>query len=119
MTFGPTMGVIGHWFHKRRGLVLGITALGSSTGGTIFPILSRNLIPIIGFKWTIRIIGFVVLAALTVTNLTIERRLPPKNVKGGLLNPRAFLNPVYTVYCLAQFTMFLGVYTGLSSFLKH
>jgi hypothetical protein len=61
-----------------------------------------------------RTIGFVVAASLLTSNLTLRRRLPPKNSKGGLLNLKAFKNPAYTVYCLAQFAAFLGVYTGIS-----
>ncbi|KAH8813395.1 MFS general substrate transporter [Flagelloscypha sp. PMI_526] len=114
MSFGPTMAILGHWFLKRRGLALGISALGSSTGGTIFPIVARTLIPIIGFQWTIRTIGFIVLVIMGVSNLTLRRRLPPKNVKGGLINPAAFKNKAYTIYCSAQFCAFLGIYTILT-----
>src|ERR1700747_2938408 len=32
--FGPAMGVISHWFKKHRGIALGLTASGSSIGGT-------------------------------------------------------------------------------------
>jgi MFS family permease len=47
--FGPTMSVIGHWFKRKRGRVLGITAAGASAGGTVFPIAARKLIPKVGF----------------------------------------------------------------------
>ncbi|KAL0065432.1 hypothetical protein AAF712_007496 [Marasmius tenuissimus] len=46
--FGPSMGVIGHWFKKRRGLALGITSIGSSIGGTVLPIAARRLIDQVG-----------------------------------------------------------------------
>lgn len=46
--FGPAMGVISHWFRKRRGIALGLTAFGSSIGGTIFPIAADHLIPQVG-----------------------------------------------------------------------
>ncbi|KAF9242043.1 MFS general substrate transporter [Melanogaster broomeanus] len=112
--FGPAMGVISHWFSKRRGLALGITAIGSSLGGTVFPIVAQNLIPQVGFKWTMRIFGFMMLFILGVANLTIDRRLPPVNVKGGLFNWTAFKNPAYTVYCFSGVTAFLGLYTVLT-----
>lgn len=47
--FGPTMGTIGHWFKKRRSTALGIVAIGSSIGGTVLPILFRNLVGRIGY----------------------------------------------------------------------
>jgi hypothetical protein len=30
------------------------------------------------------------------------------------MNLAAFKDPAYTVYCLSAFTVFLGIYTGLS-----
>jgi MFS transporter, MCT family, solute carrier family 16 (monocarboxylic acid transporters), member 10 len=45
----PTMAVISHWFKAKRGLAMGLMAVGSSSGGTIIPIMSRNLIPLIGY----------------------------------------------------------------------
>ena len=46
--FGATLPVVGHWFSKRRGLALGLTALGSSCGGTVYPIAARQLITRVG-----------------------------------------------------------------------
>jgi len=50
--FGPTMGVLSHWFKKRRGIALGLMAAGSSVGGTIFPIATRRLITEVGYVVT-------------------------------------------------------------------
>ncbi|KAI0689428.1 major facilitator superfamily domain-containing protein [Cytidiella melzeri] len=112
--FGPTLGVIPHWFSKKKGIALGLVAFGSSIGGTIFPIAVRNLIATVGFKWTMRIIGFILLCALTVSNLCLARRLPPKPNSGPFFNLRAFRNPAYAIYCAAGFTSFLGLYTVLT-----
>ncbi|KAJ7287110.1 major facilitator superfamily domain-containing protein [Mycena rebaudengoi] len=114
ISFAPMTAVIGHWFQKRRGLATGFLATGSSIGGTVFPTLARTLIPRVGFPWTLRIMGFVLLLSLGTANLTVRRRLPPKHVAGGLLNPVAFKNPAYTIYCLAGIISFLGLYTVLT-----
>ena len=42
------MAVVAHWFKKRRGFAMGVVAVGSSIGGTSFPIAAKNLIPIVG-----------------------------------------------------------------------
>ncbi|KAK7057637.1 MFS domain-containing protein [Favolaschia claudopus] len=112
--FSPVGAVMGHWFHKRRGLAMGLVATGSSIGGTVFPIIARNLIPRVGFPWTLRIMAFILLCSLTSANLTVKRRLPPKHVPGGLLNPAAFKNPAYTVYCISGIVSFFGLYTVLT-----
>jgi MFS transporter, MCT family, solute carrier family 16 (monocarboxylic acid transporters), member 10 len=49
---------------------------------------------------------------LGIANLTLKRRLPPTNVTGGLTNLRQFKNPAYSMYTLAGFICFLGLYTG-------
>ncbi|KIM56189.1 hypothetical protein SCLCIDRAFT_133204 [Scleroderma citrinum Foug A] len=112
--FGPAVGVIRHWFSKRSGLALRVLAVGSSIGGTVFPIVGQNLIPLVGFKWTVRIFGFILLIALGIGNITIDRRLPPVNALGGLFNWTAFRNPAYTVYCIAGIFCFLGIYTEMT-----
>ncbi|KAJ7117707.1 MFS general substrate transporter [Mycena epipterygia] len=112
--FGPTLGVLGHWFKRKRGLAVGFSAMGSSIGGTIFPIATHKLIPLVGFPWTMRICAFILIFTLGFANLTLVRRLPPKNVAGGLFNLKAFKSAVYTVYCLSGFIAFLGLYTVLT-----
>ncbi|KAJ7197764.1 major facilitator superfamily domain-containing protein [Mycena pura] len=112
--FGPTLSVVGHWFHRRRGLALGLSAVGSSIGGTVFPIATHKLIPLVGFQWTMRILALLLACCLGFANLALARRLPPKNVEGGLFNLQAFKNPIYTVYCMSSFMAFLGLYTVLT-----
>ncbi|KAF9450277.1 MFS general substrate transporter [Macrolepiota fuliginosa MF-IS2] len=112
--YGPIPGVLGHWFKKRRGVALGLTQAGSSIGGTIFPIMVRNLIGIIGFPWTMRVIGFMLLFVLGISNIVLARRLPPKNVPGGLFNFKAFKSAAFSVYCIANIVAYLGIYTVLT-----
>jgi MCP family monocarboxylic acid transporter-like MFS transporter 10 len=73
--FGPTISVVSHWFKRRRGMALGIVAVGSSFGGTVFPIAFNRLLPQVGFAWTMRILGFILLVCLAIPNL-VRRRLP-------------------------------------------
>ncbi|KAF8147570.1 MFS general substrate transporter [Crassisporium funariophilum] len=112
--FGPTSAVIAHWFKKRRGLAMGFVAVGSSIGGTVLPIAGKNLIPLVGFKWTMRIFGFILFTTLGVSNIMLKRRLPPRRVAGGLFNFGAFRSAPYSVYCASAFVNFLGVYTVLT-----
>ncbi|KAJ3981089.1 major facilitator superfamily domain-containing protein [Lentinula detonsa] len=114
MVFGPAMGIIGQWFRKKRGLAMGFAALGSSVGGTVFPIAAQRLIPRLGFSWTMRILGFILMIALVISNITLARRLPPRNVSGGLFNLAAFKDPPFSTYAIAVFTGFLGLYTILT-----
>ncbi|KAI0923690.1 hypothetical protein AcW1_006580 [Taiwanofungus camphoratus] len=111
--FGPMMGILPHWFQKRLGIAYGLTATGSSLGGTLFPIAVRNLIPEVGFQWTMRILGFLLIFLLGICNITTDRRLPPKP-RGPFINLRAFKNPSYSAYTASSFINFLGLYTVLT-----
>ncbi|KAF8495387.1 MFS general substrate transporter [Gautieria morchelliformis] len=113
--FGPTLSCVAHWFKRRRATAYGVVATGSSIGGTVFPILVRNLIPLIGFPWAMRILGFIVLLLVGFANMVLRRRLPPVNVSGGLFNPKAFKYMPFTVYVLSGFFCFLGPYRDLSA----
>ncbi|KZP29024.1 MFS general substrate transporter [Athelia psychrophila] len=112
--FGPCMGISSHWFKKRRGIALGLQTVGSSIGGTVFPIAAKRLIGEVGFPWTMRIIGLILIVTLGAANLTLKHRLPPSNSAGGLLNLAAFKNLGYTVWCASGFVAFMGLYTVLT-----
>ena len=45
--FRPTDAVIAHWFKKRKGLAMGIVAVGSSLGGIFLPNVTKSLIPVV------------------------------------------------------------------------
>ncbi|CAE6453922.1 unnamed protein product [Rhizoctonia solani] len=112
--FGPAIAVVSHWFQKRRGLAFGVIASGASIGGTVIPITVRKLIPLIGFQWAMRVIGFIELAVLGTSILTLRRRLPGRKASGGLLNLNSFLHIPYSLYVLAAVISFLGLYTVLT-----
>ncbi|KIM89623.1 hypothetical protein PILCRDRAFT_191632 [Piloderma croceum F 1598] len=112
--FGPTTAVLSQWFQKRLGVALGVAAVGGSIGGTVFPIIARRLIPVVGFKWTMRIISLILIMPLGVGSLTVARRIPPIRVPGGLWNLAAFSSRPYTIYCCSGFVTFLGLYTVLT-----
>ena len=75
-SFNPSIAVLGHWFRRRRATAIGIALGGSSVGGVVFPILLQRLIPLVGFAWAVRAIGFVMMACFVVACLTIKTRLP-------------------------------------------
>lgn len=57
LVFTPTMALLSTYFEARRSFVMGIAATGSCTGGLVFPVVARQLIPVLGFGWSVRIIG--------------------------------------------------------------
>jgi MFS family permease len=100
--FCPTLAVLSTYFLRRRALVLGIAACGSVTGGLIFPSMVRQLLPSVGFPWTVRAIGFVQLATMIVANFLARPRVKPRKA-GPLVEWAAFRELEYTFYAAGAF----------------
>lgn len=68
-------------------------------------------------KWTMRILGLILLVVQGVANMVsniLTFDFPCANHPGGLTNPRAFKSVPYSLYVLAAFVGFLGMYTPLT-----
>lgn len=112
--WNPAVVIVSHWFSKRLGLALSLSSIGVALGSIVFPVAAQKLIPLIGFKWTVRVFGFILMTALGTANVLLKRRLPPINVRGGLFNLKAFRNKAFTVYCISGIMALLGLYTELT-----
>ncbi|CRG92448.1 Riboflavin transporter MCH5 [Talaromyces islandicus] len=105
----PVMGLVATYFEKRRVFALAFCLIGSGTGGMFFPGLVRALLPRIGLPWTIRVLGFVMLAFVTPAMIFLRTRIPPRK-SGPLIEWSAFRDPVYTLFCVGMFLSFWGPY---------
>ncbi|KAF2674511.1 MFS transporter, MCP family, solute carrier family 16, member 10 [Microthyrium microscopicum] len=90
--FTPCMGLVSTYFAKKRGMALGIVTSGNSFGGIIYPLVVRQLLPKIGFGWTVRVLGFMNLIALGIIIAFMRPRLPPR--KAGPIVELAALKDV-------------------------
>ena len=81
------------------------------TGGIVYPLVFRHLLGRVGFAWTVRIIGFIVLGVTIIaiplirTNQKIAGKKPRSVVDHG-----AFKEVPYVVCILGGFLKFLGYY---------
>lgn len=80
LLFTPALACISTYFSEKRALALAIAACGNSTGGMVFPAMVETLLPKIGFAWTVRALGFLMLAITSVTLALMKTRLPPRTV---------------------------------------
>ncbi|KAI0738848.1 MFS general substrate transporter [Daedaleopsis nitida] len=85
MLFYPSFASISTHFTKLRATAVGIAIAGSGVGGVVFPIVFRQLFVRIGFGWTTRMSGFILLVLCIVGNTTITSRLPSQ---------RKFISPL-------------------------
>jgi MFS family permease len=76
----PALALVGQYFMKRRAVAIGVTIAGSSLGGVVWPIVVHELIqkPNIGFPWTMRISGFIMLPILAVSSVIARPPLASK-----------------------------------------
>lgn len=73
----PAMSCVSTWFHKRRGLAMGLAAAGSSLGGGIIPIVVTRMLAEVGFPWAMRTCAFIILLLMIFANIFLKSRIPP------------------------------------------
>ncbi|KAF9697881.1 hypothetical protein EKO04_004334 [Ascochyta lentis] len=109
LQFCPSMALVSTYFVKKRAFALGLTALGSCTGGVVFPIVVQQCLPKLGFSWTIRILGFIMLVLNIITITLFRTRLPPRKA-GPIVDWESFKEAPYSLYCAGMFFTFWGLY---------
>ncbi|KAF7551471.1 hypothetical protein G7Z17_g4978 [Cylindrodendrum hubeiense] len=109
LLFCPCMAVTSTYFAKKRSLAFGLTAAGSATGGLIFPSMVRQLLPQVGFGWTIRATAFIQLGTLIIAGFFVKSRIPPRST-GPLVEWAAFKDLEYTFYAIGAFMAFWSTY---------
>ncbi|ROV87394.1 hypothetical protein VSDG_09669 [Cytospora chrysosperma] len=109
--FNACMTSVVSWFFKRRAAAFGIMVSGSSLGGTVMPIMIQQLIPKVGFDWTMRITAFIFLALLSISCVTVKSRLPPRPKPLVIADYLAgFKEPAYVLTITASFLFFWGMF---------
>jgi MFS family permease len=110
MTLSPANASTPQYFLKKRGTAMGCAIAGSSIGGVVFPVALNCMLENtnLGFGWSVRVCGFILLAVLIPSCMAIKPRLPPRQSKFFL--PSAFKEVPYVVLTLALSCVFLGIF---------
>ncbi|TGO51419.1 hypothetical protein BOTNAR_0357g00090 [Botryotinia narcissicola] len=109
--FCPALATLSTYFSNKKSLVIGIAAAGSATGGVIFPIMVQQLLPKIGYGWTMRSLGLIQLVCLGICNIGIKQRVPPRK-SGALIDYPSFKDAPYVLFAIGMFFNFWGLYFG-------
>nr|OQO19667.1 hypothetical protein B0A51_10976 [Rachicladosporium sp. CCFEE 5018] len=109
LRFCPSMSLVSTYFSGKRSFATGLTALGSCTGGIVFPVIVQQLLPRIGFPWTIRVCGFIMILTNVVAISLYRTRLPPRR-SGPIVEWSALREPTFVLYCAGMFCNFFGLY---------
>lgn len=109
LLFCPTISLISAYFSRKRALALSSSAAGGAAGGLVFPAIAMELLPSIGFGWTVRVMGFVMLFNFFFIITFIRSRIPPRK-SGPLVERAAFKEPPFVLFILGMFLNGWGVY---------
>ncbi|KAF7192631.1 Aspyridones efflux protein apdF [Pseudocercospora fuligena] len=110
LQFCPVMSLVTTYFSKKGSLSLGIVALGACTGGVVFPLMVQQLLPSVGFKWTIRAIGFIMAVFNVISIVLLRPRLAPRKDTIRLVDWAALREAPFLLYAAAMFLIFWSLY---------
>ncbi|KAK6822867.1 hypothetical protein PG987_014412 [Apiospora arundinis] len=107
----PAFATVSQYFVKNRAGALGLVVAGSSIGGIVIPIALSKMLngSNLGFGWSVRIIGFMILPFITFAFFTVRPRLPPRTTQFWLLS--AYREPRFLILIVGLFFMFFGMFT--------
>lgn len=69
----PCIGAPQEWFSSRRGFAVGVTMCGSGVGGLVISNICQAAIINLGYRWSLRIAGFVCFFFLVVATLFVKQ----------------------------------------------
>ncbi|EPQ31805.1 uncharacterized protein PFL1_00004 [Pseudozyma flocculosa PF-1] len=111
LLFYPALLSVPSYFLRLRGLAVGIVVAGAALGGVIWPIALQRMFldPSLGFGWTVRILGFIVLALGLVATALVTTRAPPRK-HGAFLERQAWSDVRYTATVVGAAFSTLGFF---------
>ncbi|KAB5523171.1 putative MFS transporter [Coniochaeta sp. 2T2.1] len=116
VVFLSAISAVTGWFHRRRGLAFGVLSTGSSLGGVVFPIMLSRLIDTVGYGWAMRVSAFLIMALLTIANLTLKTRQRPSRgpsaPKGNMWRP--FQETTFVLLLIGLFLVPFGLYLPIN-----
>ena len=110
--FTPCMGLMATWFSKKRSLAMGCASTGNAAGGIIYPIMVRELLPKLGFAWTVRVLGFMNLGLLALVVCLMKPRLPPRK-SADFFDKSAFKEVPFVLFMVGLFFQVWCIYYTL------
>ena len=118
----PSIALVPPYFTTKRARAMGLATVGSSLGGTLYPLIFQRLQPRIGFGWAVRVMGFMVFATCCYSIAVMRPRQKPKLAIAAQMTPvatgkkrrpldslRSLVRSAklkersYLIYCLASF----------------
>jgi MFS family permease len=84
ITFGPLIANISHWFERRRGIAVAVTASGNYIAGTVWPTMAQGFIETEGWRATYTGIGIFCVVTMVPLALLLRKASPTENRNGAV-----------------------------------
>lgn len=88
--------LVTRWFVHRRGLAIGISAMGTSIGGFLFPLICTSLIETLGWRSTLQVLAALTVLLIPPSAWLILRRDPPQEPPGAATAARSVREHAWT-----------------------
>ncbi|KAM4057416.1 major facilitator superfamily protein [Hirsutella rhossiliensis] len=109
IVFAPTVANVSTYFTRKRSMAISLSACGGATGGIVFPLMAQQLLPRIGFGWTVRAMGLVIVASSAVVLCIVRTRMPPRRA-GPVVELAAFKETSYLLFTISMFFTLWATY---------
>ncbi|KAL6721515.1 hypothetical protein ACLMJK_000619 [Lecanora helva] len=115
LMYGSGVIILMSYFNesKRLGIATGIAAAGGPVGGMIYPTIAEQLVFRIGFPWTIRLIGLIVLLTLIPANIIVRQKETWKRKEKPKFDLTIFHDAAFLYLTAGLFFTMWGIYFGL------
>ncbi|THH15544.1 hypothetical protein EW146_g4947 [Bondarzewia mesenterica] len=112
MTYIPSVGIISHYFQRRRALAMGIVASGSSLGSIVHPIMLNQLFHgSARFSKGVRYSAIFNLGLMILANVFMRPRLPPKKAGNVFAGATAFAHDAaYVLIVIGTVLVIMGLF---------
>ncbi|KAI2470514.1 MFS general substrate transporter [Annulohypoxylon bovei var. microspora] len=105
----PGLSVPSSYFKAKKPLAVAIIASGAGSGGLVYPAMAQQLLPRVGFGWTIRSMALVTLFVSVLINLLLRVRVPARR-SGPIADLHAFTELPYIFFVVGFFLIYWAVY---------
>ncbi|KAL2839494.1 major facilitator superfamily domain-containing protein [Aspergillus pseudoustus] len=116
LLYVPIIALVSRSFTTRRAVALGVSTSGAPAGGIIYTCMFNQLITKLGFPWTVRCIGFVMLALFSAAAVLLfllegKNKNPDSAPRRTVLDIQALKDKSFWSFTVANFFLDLGYLT--------
>ena len=113
LLYVPSLALVSGSFTTKRAIAVGVVTCGIAVGGIVYTTSFSQLIPKVGFPWTVRIMGFIASGVFLLSFPCLLWKYPASNhdtprATRRLIDLSAFKEAPFVTFTAIMFFTFLG-----------